>query len=88
MVLLWRHGHRLITAALAIVCTQVAGPPSFLDPEATRPLAIAAQHTAVAAAGGSGADGGGGAGGGKVKSAAGPEFDIATLAPPLKGTQQ
>jgi hypothetical protein len=67
---------------------QVAGRPAFLDPEATRPLAVCTTH---------GLTGGRGpAGGGQQQHkgkkgrglAPGEEFDIARLAPPVKGQQQ
>jgi hypothetical protein len=58
-------------------CMQVEGPPAFLDPEATRPLARAAAHAAPQSSGMANA------------SAAEPgdkqPFDIAKLAPKLKG---
>lgn len=67
--------------------TQVAGKPAFLDPESTRPLAVSSTHGLM----------GGGPSSGAVQTqkrrkgqlpAAGEEFDIARLAPRLKGHQQ
>lgn len=59
-------------------------PPTFLDPEAIRPLAAAPTHglsaeqLAAAAAAGAGQLG-------KPRQRPGKDFDISVLAPPLKG---
>jgi len=62
---------------------EVDGPPAFLDPEATRPLA-ASTHTHHQGA--AGADGGPGKD--KKRQAPGPDFDISKLAPLLKGQKR
>lgn len=75
---------------------EVTGRPAFLDPEATRPIAVSATHGLAFVPGGGGAAAGaaGGQRGGRsnrghgARGAAGGEFDIASLAPPLKGQQQ
>jgi len=64
---------------------QVDGPPAFLDPEATRPLASTAAHVyrqvqQDGAAGGNGLQT-------QTKQAPGPDFDIAALVPRAKGQQ-
>ncbi|EFJ50709.1 hypothetical protein VOLCADRAFT_88506 [Volvox carteri f. nagariensis] len=69
------------------VLDQVEGPPTFLDPEAIRPLATSALHglsdeQAAALAGG---PGGRGAGSRGERQQPGKDFDISRLAPPLKG---
>mmetsp|Transcript_13624 Transcript_13624/g.29194 ORF Transcript_13624/g.29194 Transcript_13624/m.29194 type:complete len:242 (+) Transcript_13624:132-857(+) len=73
---------RALPSALAAF-DEVDGPPSFLDPEATRPLAASRLHGMpdVLAAEGTGK-------GGKVWQEKGPDFDISVLAPPLKGQQR
>lgn len=57
----------------------VAGPPAFLDPEATRQVARSAMHGSAVAAGSK-------ATGRAADPSAGPglDFDVARLAPPLK----
>lgn len=67
--------------------TQVDGPPSFLDPEAIRPLAMSAAHMG----GGLLIGGGGTSTGGEGKDNSrvpGKDFDISRLAPPLKGQKR
>jgi hypothetical protein len=67
-------------------CSQIDGPPEFLDPESTRRLsgqATLARSGLAAAAAGEGGAKGAGAVGGRMKP--GPGFDISVLAPKLKG---
>ncbi|GFR44863.1 hypothetical protein Agub_g6206 [Astrephomene gubernaculifera] len=76
----------LLPSALDVL-DQVEGPPTFLDPEAIRPLASSALHglseeAAARLAGQGGAGGGGGRG---ERQQPGKDFDISRLAPPLKG---
>ena len=69
--------------------TQVDGPPSFLDPEATRQMAAPASflgRSGLAAEGGEGGMAAGGSGGPRM--APGPGFDISKLAPKLKGDKR
>jgi hypothetical protein len=72
------------------VPVQVDDHPDFLNPEATRPIPTSATHGLVAA-GGAAAAGGGKPGskrhGPKGKVPEGQAFDIAKLAPALKGQQ-
>lgn len=65
---------------------QVDGRPAFLDPEATRPLAVNETHGLMGAAPGAAAA----AAGPKARRGDIPagEFDISKLAPPMKGQQQ
>ncbi|GLI59034.1 hypothetical protein VaNZ11_000860, partial [Volvox africanus] len=75
----------LLPSALDVL-DQVEGPPTFLDPEAIRPLATSELHgvsdeQAALLAGPSSR--GSGRGGGRPKP--GKDFDISRLAPPLKG---
>lgn len=65
---------------------QVVGRPAFLDPEATRPLAINTTHGLAAASAGAGTGGQGR--GARGYAAASKEFDVSVLAPQLKGQQQ
>ncbi|KAG2500810.1 hypothetical protein HYH03_001572 [Edaphochlamys debaryana] len=73
----------LLPSALDLL-DSVEGPPTFLDPEAIRPLASASLHglseeeLARMAGPGPGA-------GGKARQAPGRDFDVSKLAPPLKG---
>ncbi|KAG2445934.1 hypothetical protein HXX76_000537 [Chlamydomonas incerta] len=69
----------LLPSALDVL-DAVEGPPTFLDPEAIRPLAASAAH-------GLGADAGPAApvAAGKEWQAPGKDFDISKLAPPMKG---
>jgi hypothetical protein len=68
---------------------QVAGRPAFLDPEATRPLATSRTHGLAVAAGTTAAAAAALHKGKKGRALAeGEEFDIARLAPPVKGQQQ
>ncbi|GIL47732.1 hypothetical protein Vafri_3905 [Volvox africanus] len=66
---------------------QVEGPPTFLDPEAIRPLATSELHglsdEQAALLAGPSSHGIGGRGGGRQQP--GKDFDISRLAPPLKG---
>ncbi|GLC43860.1 hypothetical protein PLESTF_001406500 [Pleodorina starrii] len=68
------------------VLDRVEGPPTFLDPEAIRPLAASALHglSEEEAARLAGPSGGGGGGRGE-RQQPGKDFDISRLAPPLKG---
>lgn len=60
--------------------------PAFLDPEATRPLAVSSTHGLAA---GTGAAAAGTQGKGpRGKAAASKDFDVSRLAPALKGQQQ
>lgn len=69
----------LLPSALDVL-DAVEGPPTFLDPEAIRPLAASAAH-------GLGADSGPAVpvAAGKERQAPGADFDISKLAPPMKG---
>eukprot|EP00967_Tisochrysis_lutea_P011589 scaffold13042_cov17-Tisochrysis_lutea.AAC.1 len=81
----------LVTACLL---RQVGGVPEFLDPESTRPLAVSLTHgrdTSVTQAGSS--RGGGGSaqsvvGKGSKGQVPGADFDVARLAPLLKGQKR
>lgn len=63
-----------------------AAKPAFLDPEATRPIAMAAQHLDGASSSGRGEGGQAGEDAPllKGKAAAGADFDVARLAPKIK----
>lgn len=84
-------GPSVLPSPLAVF-DEVTGPPPFLDPEATRPLARAAMHgrastSAAAFAAVEATDQPGGRGSiGRPPS--GADFDIALLAPKLKGKQE
>ncbi|GIL97758.1 hypothetical protein Vretimale_3320 [Volvox reticuliferus] len=75
----------LLPSALDVL-DQVEGPPTFLDPEAIRPLATSELHglsdEQAALLGGPNSRGTGGRGG---RQQPGKDFDISRLAPPLKG---
>lgn len=60
--------------------------PAFLDPEATRPLAVSSTHGLASGAGAAAAGGQGR--GPRGKAAASADFDVSRLAPALKGQQQ
>jgi len=70
---------------------EVDDEPEFLNPEATRPIPTSATHGLVAAGGAGAAAGGGKPGskrhGPKGRVPDGQAFDIAKLAPPVKGQQ-
>ncbi|KAK9804804.1 hypothetical protein WJX72_006546 [[Myrmecia] bisecta] len=74
-------GRGLALPAAADVLAQSSGPPKYLDPEATRPLASYALHGLGRPPAGSG--------GASAASTTGPTepkaWDIASMAPPLKG---
>jgi hypothetical protein len=67
---------------------QVEDAPEFLNPEATRPIVTSTTHGLVAAATSAAPAARGPRHGPKGRVPAGQEFDIAKLAPPLKGQQQ
>lgn len=73
----------LPSAALAF--SEVAGPPSFLDPEATRPLASSIHQGEPRRAKGSHQNDRNAWHGPKNRVPPGKDFDIAKLAPALKG---
>jgi hypothetical protein len=74
------------SAEAVLPCVLQVSRPAFLDPEATRPLAVSSTHGLAA---GTGAAAAGGQGKGpRGKAAASKDFDVSNLAPALKGQQQ
>jgi hypothetical protein len=74
-------------AVPACSCPQVDGPPSFLDPEAIRPLAMSSAHMGGGLLIGAGESSTGDEGPDKSRIP-GKDFDISRLAPLLKGQKR